>query len=66
MPVTEEAMAESSSSTAQWQVTCQCGWRVRGNKGVVVAAVQEHGRTTHGVELTEEQVMAQAVPTSGE
>ena len=46
---------------ARWQVTCQCGWRTRGTKAEVVAAVQEHGRTAHQVELTEEQVMAQAV-----
>jgi len=48
--------------SAQWQVTCQCGWRVRGVKEVVVRAVQEHGRSAHNVELTEAQVMEQAVP----
>jgi hypothetical protein len=53
---------QERADAAQWQVTCQCGWRVHGTKEVVVPAVQEHGRNTHGVELTEEQVLAQAVP----
>ena len=55
---------ESSETTAQWQVTCQCGWRVHGPRDMVVVAVQEHGRTTHALELTEEQVMAQAMPVA--
>ena len=45
----------------RWQVTCRCGWRTHGTRGEVVRAVQEHGRVAHGMELTEEQVMAQAV-----
>jgi hypothetical protein len=53
---------ESNQTAAQWQVTCQCGWRTHGTKEAVVVAVQEHGRTTHGIELSEEQVMAQATP----
>jgi len=52
-------------SSAQYQVTCQCGWRVKGSKDVVVQAVQDHGREAHDVNLTEEQVMAQAVPSEG-
>jgi predicted small metal-binding protein len=54
-------MQESPQS--QWQVTCQCGWRTAGDRTAVVRAVQDHGRTAHNVELTEEQVMAQAVTT---
>jgi predicted small metal-binding protein len=46
---------------ARWQVTCQCGWRTNGTKAEVVRAVQAHGRTAHQMELTEEQVMTQAV-----
>ena len=46
-----------------WQVTCVCGWRVHGTKAQVVVAVQDHGRTAHGIpETTEEQVMALATP----
>ena len=47
-----------------WQVTCQCGWRVHGTKEEVVRAVQTHGKESHGLELTEEQVMAQATPAN--
>ena len=54
-----------AQASAHWQVTCQCGWRVRGTKDVVVQAVQEHGRTAHSVDLTEDQVMQQAVPSDG-
>jgi predicted small metal-binding protein len=49
-----------SGNQAQWQVTCQCGWRTRGTKEQVVPAVQQHGREVHSAELTEAQVMAQA------
>ncbi|MGH2704118.1 MAG: DUF1059 domain-containing protein [Actinomycetota bacterium] len=45
-----------------WQVTCVCGWRTKGTKDEVVRAVQDHGRTAHGFDLNEQQVMAQAVP----
>jgi hypothetical protein len=56
---------ENRQTPAQWQVTCQCGWRTRGPKEVVVPAVQEHGRSAHSLEVTEEQVMALAVPAEG-
>jgi predicted small metal-binding protein len=52
----------NDQSSAQFQVTCQCGWRVKGSRDDVVRDVQEHGRTAHNTELTEEQVMSQAVP----
>lgn len=45
-----------------WQVTCQCGWRTRGTKEEVVPAVQEHGRSAHGLEVSEDDVMGLAVP----
>jgi predicted small metal-binding protein len=45
-----------------WQVTCECGWRVKGAKDEIVAKVQEHGRTAHGRELTEDEVLAIAIP----
>ena len=50
----------SNSEARKWQVTCVCGWRVRGTKEEVVAAVQAHGRTVHGQMLTEDQVMQRA------
>jgi hypothetical protein len=54
--------AMPSDANGSWQVTCVCGWRTRGTRDQVVAAVQEHGHTAHNQELTAEQVMAQAVP----
>jgi predicted small metal-binding protein len=59
----EETKMESQT-TSQWQVTCQCGWRTHGTKDAVVVSVQEHARSAHGRELTEDQVMAQATPVS--
>ena len=53
-------MMQNKEAT-QWQVTCQCGWRVRGVKEEVIKAVQEHGRSVHGLETTEEEVMTLAV-----
>ena len=53
---------QNSDALVQWQVTCQCGWRVHGTKAEIVPTVQEHGRTAHGLEVSEEQVMALAVP----
>jgi predicted small metal-binding protein len=48
-------------SARQWQVTCVCGWRVRGTRDEVVTAVREHGQRAHNLDLTDEQIMAQAV-----
>ncbi len=55
-----------STDSAQWQVTCQCGWRTHGTRGEVVSAVQAHGLSAHGQLLTEDQVMEQAVRVGGE
>jgi len=54
----------SNESQSEWQVTCDCGWRTRGTRDAVVVAVQEHGRTAHGQDLSEEQVMQVAQPAS--
>jgi predicted small metal-binding protein len=40
------------------EVTCQCGWRVRGTEDEVIVAVIEHGRATHAQELTPDDVKA--------
>jgi predicted small metal-binding protein len=48
--------------TTKWQVTCQCGWRTRGTKSEVVAAIQAHGREAHNQDLSEDDVMGIAVP----
>ncbi len=56
---------QDRSAETQWQVTCVCGWRTHGTRDAVVSAVQEHGRMTHDQELSEEQVMEQAVRYHG-
>ena len=43
------------------EVTCLCGWQVRGTEDEVVAKVQAHGREAHGIESTREEVLALAV-----
>lgn len=53
----------ATNDAGQWQVTCVCGWRVRGSRNDVVAAVQAHGKSVHGQDLTEEQVMQSATPS---
>ena len=54
-------MTQSGDAAMNWQVTCECGWRVRGTKEQVVSSVQHHGQSAHQQELTEEQVMSTAV-----
>jgi predicted small metal-binding protein len=44
------------------EVTCLCGWQCRGTDEEIVAQVQEHGRTAHGVESTRAEILAIAVP----
>jgi len=53
-------------AAALWQVTCQCGWRTRGTKDVIVPAVQEHGRSVHNLQVSEADVMALAVPAQAD
>jgi predicted small metal-binding protein len=40
------------------EVTCRCGWTVRGTEDDVIAQVQAHGRETHGIETTADEVRA--------
>ena len=43
-------------------IKCDCGREVRGDTNdELVAAAQEHAREAHGMELTREQILAQAV-----
>ena len=44
------------------RVTCECGWAFQGFEDDLVRAVQEHGREVHGLGITREQALAQAVP----
>jgi predicted small metal-binding protein len=43
-------------------VRCDCGWTFEGEDDELVAAVQDHGRTVHGMEVTADQALAMAEP----
>jgi predicted small metal-binding protein len=43
-------------------VNCDCGWSFQGEDDALVAAVQQHGRETHGMDVTPEQALAMAEP----
>jgi predicted small metal-binding protein len=43
------------------EVTCICGWRIRGTEDEIVAEVIRHGREAHGIESSREEVLALAV-----
>lgn len=47
-------------------VRCVCGWETTGAEDDVVEATIEHGRRLHNMETSREQVLALAVPGSGE
>jgi len=42
------------------RVRCECGWSFEGEEAELIAAVQEHGRTRHGMDVTAEQALAMA------
>jgi len=44
------------------RVRCDCGWSFEGEDDELIAAVQEHGRTSHGMDVTPEQALAMAEP----
>ncbi len=44
------------------RVSCECGWSVTAEDAELIDAVQEHGRTAHGMDVTREQVLAMAQP----
>jgi predicted small metal-binding protein len=50
------------------RVRCACGWEVLGTEDEVVPATQEHGRRTHNMAATREEVLAMAdrVPALGD
>ncbi len=51
----ERAMQET-----RLRVRCACGWEVVGTEDEVVPATQEHGRRTHNMSATREEVLAMA------
>ncbi|MEX0991192.1 MAG: DUF1059 domain-containing protein [Actinomycetota bacterium] len=44
------------------EVTCMCGFMVRGTEDQVVSAIKAHGVSDHGQESSREDILAQAVP----
>jgi predicted small metal-binding protein len=46
------------------EITCECGFNYRGEEDDLVTAVQEHARTVHNMQVSREQVLAQATPIS--
>jgi predicted small metal-binding protein len=44
------------------RVSCECGWTFEGEEAELIAAVQEHGRTSHGMDVTAKQALAMAQP----
>jgi len=40
------------------EVTCRCGWVIRGSRSEVIRGVQAHARSAHGLELTPGEVRA--------
>lgn len=49
------------------EVTCLCGWQVRGTVDEVVEQVIRHGHEVHGIESTRDEILALAVdvPVTG-
>ena len=46
------------------EITCECGFHYRGEDDDLVAAVQQHTREVHKMEVTREQALAQAKPVA--
>jgi predicted small metal-binding protein len=40
------------------EVTCRCGWTTRGSKSEVIASIQAHGKSEHGLDVTPDEVRA--------
>jgi len=40
------------------EVTCRCGWTIRGSRSEVISGIQQHARTEHGRELSAAEVRA--------
>ena len=49
-------------TTVTRRVRCDCGWTFEGDEAELVAAVQSHGRSVHGMDVTAEQALAMAEP----
>jgi hypothetical protein len=43
-------------------VSCDCGWSTAGEQDPLIASVREHATSVHGIELSDEQILAAARP----
>jgi hypothetical protein len=43
-------------------VSCDCGWSTVGHGDDLIASVREHATAVHGIELSDEQILAAARP----
>jgi predicted small metal-binding protein len=46
----------------EWYVRCDCGWEARAPKDEIIRLIQRHALEAHGLEVDEEQALAQARP----
>jgi predicted small metal-binding protein len=44
------------------RVKCDCGWSFEGEDDELIAAVQEHGRKAHAMDVSVEQALAMSEP----
>lgn len=45
-------------------VRCECGFEARGKPAELIPVMQKHGRESHNMDATPEQVLARARPVS--
>jgi len=43
-------------------VSCDCGWSTVGHRDDLIESVREHAVAVHGIELSDEQILAAARP----
>jgi predicted small metal-binding protein len=46
----------------EWYVRCDCGWEARAPKDELIRQIQQHAKDAHGLDVNEEQALAQARP----
>jgi predicted small metal-binding protein len=59
---------EHAMTEPRLRVRCACGWEVVGTEDEIVPATQEHGRRTHNMSATRDEVLAMttSVPDVGD
>jgi predicted small metal-binding protein len=57
-----ESQTDSETAHVELLVRCECGFEARAEEAELVPLVQKHGRESHNMEVTREQVLAMARP----